>query len=253
MTRPVPAPERVQKLLATEGVGSRRSIEELIRRRQVRINERIAQLGDRASAADKIYIDGRYIPIRGRPALQVLVYHKPNGELVTRSSSCGHQTVFERLPKPGHGRWVAVGRLDLNTSGVLLLCNDGELAQRLMHPSYRVPRVYRVRVKGKVSEAALRNLLTGVSLGGRTARFESIERKGTAGGCNHWFEVTLREGRNREVRRLWQSQHLEVSRLIRISFAGIALDMLPGTWHELDPVASLDLCRQVGLEPDCWK
>lgn len=252
MKQRVSAPERIQKLLAAEGVGSRRGVEELIHHRRVRINERIAQPGDRASVADRIYIDGRHIPIRGIPALRILAYHKPDGELVTRRS-CDRRTVFERLPKPGHGRWVAVGRLDVNTSGILLLCNDGELAQRLMHPSYRIPRVYRVRVRGEVGGEILRSLLTGVMLGGRIARFESIERKGTAGGCNRWFEVTLREGRNREVRRLWQSQRLEVSRLVRTEFAGIGLGMRPGTWRELDQAASLNLCCQVGLEPDYWK
>ena len=246
MTRCLQTSGRVQKLLAAEGVGSRRSIEELIRRRRVRINGRTAELGDRVSAADRIDVDGRRVLIREAPAPRVVAYHKPCGELVSRNRHDG-RIVFDRLPPLEHGRWVAVGRLDVNTSGVLLLCNDGELAHRLAHPSYRLPRTYRVRVKGEVTDSMVRKLLDGVVLGGRMAHFGSIERKGHAGGTNRWFEVTIREGRNREVRRLWQSQQVEVSRLVRIGFAGVGLDTPAGAWRELKREDAAELYRKVGL------
>ncbi len=237
---------RVQKLLAAEGIGSRRSIEELIRRRRVQVNGRTAELGDRVGIADKIYVDGRRVRIRGIFTPRMIAYHKPCGELVTRTRG-SHQIVFDHLPPLEHGRWVAVGRLDINTSGLLLLCNDGELAHRLAHPSYRQARIYRVRVMGEVTDSMVRNLLEGVILNGKIARFESIEEKGDSGGINRWFEVTIREGRHREVRRLWQSQQTEVSRLIRIGFAGVSLDMPVGTWRELVEEDAVRLYRKVGL------
>ena len=192
---------RVQKLLAAEGVGSRRSVEELIRRRRVRINGRIAELGDRVGIADRIHVDDRRVLIRGIFTPRLIAYHKPCGELVSHNGG-NRRVVFDRLPPLEQGRWIAVGRLDVNTSGLLLLCNDGELVHRLAHPSYRLMRTYQVRVKGEVTDSMVRNLLDGVMLGGRMARFESIERRGHAGGMNRWFEVTIGEGRNREVRRV---------------------------------------------------
>ena len=248
MTRDPDQPQRLQKLLAGEGFGARRDVEELIRLGRVRINGRTARLGDRASACDAIMVDGKRVAVRGAGAARVIAYHKPCGEVVSRESG-SHATVFSRFPKLERGRWISVGRLDVNTSGVLLACNDGELAHRLMHPSYRVPRTYLVRVRGKAVAEALRSLCEGVALDGRTARFETIESKGGAGGVNHWFEVTLREGRNREVRRLWQSQGLEVSRLIRTDFAGVGLDTPPGTWRDLGGEDLMKLYRATDLEP----
>ncbi len=247
MTEYAPAPQRVQKLLAAAGVGSRRDIEELIRCGQVRVNGRVALLGDRASAADKIHVGDRRITVVGFLPPRVIAYHKPCGEVVSRRDRL-HDTVFTRLPALESGRWVTIGRLDVNTSGLLLACNDGELAYRLMHPSYRMSRTYRVRVRGEVSAVALQRLCAGVALDARTARFESLESKGAAGGVNRWFEVVLREGRNREVRRLWRSQGLEVSRLIRTDFAGVALGTLPaGAWRELTAEDAANLYRAVGL------
>ncbi len=243
-----PVLQRIQKLLAAEGIGSRREIEDLIRRGEVRVNGRVAQLGDRAAVADEIRIGSRRVTVRGVSTSRVIAYNKPCGEIVSRSDRF-HRTVFARFPRLEHGRWIAVGRLDVNTSGLLLACNDGELAHRLMHPSYRIPRTYRVRVRGEVDDDVLRRLLKGVVLGERTARFESVRKEGDAGGANRWFEVMLREGRNREVRRLWASQGLEVSRLVRTAFAGIVLDTRPGAVRELSREESAGLYRAVGLEP----
>ena len=239
-------PQRLQKLLAARGVGARRDIEEMIRRGNVRVNGRVACLGDRAEAGDDVRVGGRRIDVSSSVPTRAIVYHKPCGEVVSRGDRF-RDTIFARLPPLERGRWVAVGRLDINTSGILLACSDGELAFRLMHPSYRIPRTYRVRVRGKVGSAALRRLREGVMLGGRFARFESIETKGAPGGVNRWFEVILCEGRNREVRRLWQSQGVEVSRLIRTGFAGISLDMRPGTWRELGAEEAADLYNAVDL------
>ena len=244
-------PQRVQKLLAASGAGSRRDVEELIRRGAVRINGRVARLGDRADAGDEIRIGSRRVDTTGLSSPRVIAYHKPLGEVVSRRDRF-HDTVFARFPALDRGRWVSVGRLDVNTSGILLACNDGELAHRLMHPSYRVPRAYRVRVKGGAGDAVLQRLREGVLLGGRAARFESIEPRGSAGGVNRWFDVVLREGRNREVRRLWQSQGFEVSRLIRTRFGQLALDTRPGTWRALASREMIELYHAVGLELPAW-
>lgn len=248
MTHDSDEPQRVQKLLAGEGFGARRDVEELIRLGKVRINGRTARLGNRARACDEIFVGGKRVVVRGAGVPRVIAYHKPRGEVVSREGGA-HATVFSRFPKLARGRWVAVGRLDVNTSGLLLACNDGELAHRLMHPSYRVVRTYLVRVRGEVVPAALRRLRAGVALGGRSARFETIESRGGATGVNRWFEVSLCEGRNREVRRLWQSQELEVSRLIRTDFAGVKLDVPAGTWRALDDEELAKLYRATGLEP----
>ena len=247
MTHATPAPQRIQKLLAAEGLGSRRDIEERIRRGEVRINDRVAQLGDRVGSCDKLFISGRRVPLSAAATPRVIAYHKPCGEIVSRRDH-SHPTVFARFPKLTHGRWVTIGRLDVNTSGLLLACTDGELAHRLMHPSYQIARIYYVRVKGEVNAAMLQRLHEGVMLGDRPARFEAIHGKEDAGGVNHWFEVLLREGRNREVRRLWESQGVAVSRLIRAGFAGIALDMPAGAWRELGHAEMLELYRAVSLE-----
>lgn len=243
-------PERVQKLLAAEGVGSRRDVETLIRDGKIRVNGRVARLGDRASVADEIFVGERRIIVRGAFDPAVIAYHKPCGEVVSRNGQ-SRDTVFDRLPRREHGRWVAVGRLDLNTSGLLLFSTDGELAHRLMHPAYRIPRTYRVRVRGRITDRMLDRLRNGVMLRGRTAHFESVEPcgpKNDAAGANRWFEVVLREGRNREVRRLWESQGVEVSRLIRVRFADIALGDAPsGVWRELDRNAAAQLYRAVDL------
>lgn len=248
MTHDPNEPQRVQKLLAGEGFGARRDVEELIRLGKVRINGRTARLGNRARACDEILVSGKRVVIRGAGVPRGIAYHKPRGEVVSREGG-SHATVFSRFPRLARGRWIAVGRLDVNTSGLLLACNDGELAHRLMHPSYRVVRTYLVRVRGEIVPAALRRLREGVALDGRKARFETIESRDDGGRGNRWFKVTLREGRNREVRRLWRSQGLEVSRLVRTDFAGVGLDTPSGTWRELDAEELAELYRATGLEP----
>jgi 23S rRNA pseudouridine2605 synthase len=229
--------ERLQKVLAAAGHGSRRAIEEWIRAGRVSVNGRIAQLGDRVSPTDDVRLDGRPLRASNEPMgnRQALLYHKPLGELTTRKDPQGRPTVFERLPAPRSGRWIAVGRLDVNTSGLLLFTTDGELAHRLMHPSSEIEREYLVRVRGHPSAEAIARLRSGVLLEDGMARFEAVsERERTRG--HTWFSVVLREGRNREVRRLWEAAGFEVSRLMRVRFGSLKLPrtLRPGTYLEAD-------------------
>ena len=228
---------RLQKLLAGAGLGSRRTVEDWIRAGRLTVAGRIAQLGDRASPADEIRLDGRRLeldPAHLR-ARELLLYYKPVGEVTTRSDPEARPTVFERLPEPKAGRWIAVGRLDVNTSGLLLLTTDGELAHRLMHPSSEVEREYLVRLRGRPGPEVLRQVLSGVPLEDGTARFDRVapaDRQGETGDGSHSsFRVVLHEGRNREVRRLWNAVGFEVSRLLRVRYGPIELprDMRPGT------------------------
>jgi 23S rRNA pseudouridine2605 synthase len=231
-----PAPERLQKILARAGLGSRRTIESWIKAGRVSVNGRIAQLGDSARAGDRIAVDGRLVPLDRRLAspTRVLAYYKPAGLVCTRQDPEGRPTVYERLPKLSRGRWIGIGRLDYMSAGLLLFTNDGALAYRLMHPSSRVEREYAVRVLGRVGDDVIKRLLGGVELEDGWARFGSIVDAGGQ-GTNHWFRVTLCEGRNREVRRLWESQGITVSRLIRIRYGSVVLprDKHPGEGWEL--------------------
>ncbi len=233
-----PAGERLQKALAARGLGSRREIEGWIEAGRIRINGNPAKLGDRVSPGDRVRVDGKEIRIGFRPeaARQVLVYNKPEGELVTRHDPEGRRTVFDRLPKVGQARWVAVGRLDINTSGLLLLSTDGGLANRLMHPSTAVEREYSVRVLGEVSDSQLARLTQGIELEDGPARFEHIA-EGGGNGANRWYRVVLREGRNREVRRLWEAAGVKVSRLIRVRYGNVELGprLFTGHWRKLTP------------------
>jgi 23S rRNA pseudouridine2605 synthase len=226
--------ERLQKLLAGTGLASRRVIEDWIRAGRVQVRGRLAQLGDRAGPGDEVLVDGRPVSFDAPEAqsTSVLVYHKPVGEMTTRSDPQGRPTVFERLPPAPRGRWIVVGRLDVNTSGLLLFTTDGELAHRLMHPSAEVSRVYLCRVRGEPSAAALASLREGVLLDDGWARFDDLTRTGASEG-HAWFTVTLREGRNREVRRMWQAVGHEVSRLSRVRFGSLELsrELLPGRWR----------------------
>lgn len=243
--------ERLQKILARAGLGSRRQIEDWIRDGRIQVNGVVAQLGDQAGEHDKIELDGVVIKKQDLRAVEqkVILYHKPEGEITTRSDPEGRVTVFEHLPRLKTGRWVAIGRLDINTSGVLLLTTDGELANRLMHPSSQVEREYAVRVLGEVEQDVLDVLQQGVELEDGVARFESIKDSGGQ-GANHWYHVTLHEGRNREVRRLWESQGITVSRLIRIRFANINLprNLRPGRWKDLDEREMRELYQLAGLK-----
>lgn len=215
--------ERVQKALARMGHGSRREIERLIGEEKIRINGQLAKLGDHVKAGDKINIGKRAVVISsdvGR--IRVLIYNKPEGEICTQKDEEGRKTVFESIGKLNQGRWISVGRLDINSSGLLLFTNYGELANQLMHPSSEIEREYAVRVNGEVTEDAIKRLLKGVELEDGISKFDSITDNGGQ-GANHWYHVTLKEGKNREVRRLWQSQDVRVSRLTRVRYANLSL------------------------------
>ncbi|KEY60788.1 23S rRNA pseudouridine(2605) synthase RluB [Serratia sp. DD3] len=247
--------EKLQKVLARAGHGSRREIETIIEAGRVSVDGKIAKLGDRVelSSSLKIRLDGHLVSLKESEAAvcRVLAYYKPEGELCTRSDPEGRPTVFERLPKLRGSRWVAVGRLDVNTSGLLLFTTDGELANRLMHPSREVEREYAVRVFGQIDDDKIKQLSRGVQLEDGPAAFRTISFQGGE-GLNQWYNVTLTEGRNREVRRLWEAVGVQVSRLIRVRYGDIDLPKgLPrGGWAELDLKAINYLRELVELKPE---
>lgn len=233
---------RLQKLLSAAGVGSRRQVEQWIAQGRLSVAGRLAKLGDRAGPQDEIRLDGRRLelgPTEGI-ARQVLLYHKPLGEVTTRRDPQRRPTVFDRLPPPRQGRWIVVGRLDVNTSGLLLFTTDGDLAHRLMHPSTRIEREYLVRVRGRPDGAAIRRLLSGVPLEDGPAAFDRVIEEtpppGEAAAHNASYRLVLHEGRNREVRRLWQAVGYEVSRLLRVRYGPIELPrtLRPGESRLLD-------------------
>ncbi len=245
--------EKVQKVLARAGKGSRREMEKMISEGRVSIDGKVAFLGDRISGTEQIRLDGHHVKLTAQDEdiCRVLMYNKPEGEMCTRKDPEGRPTVFDRLPPLETGRWVAVGRLDINTSGMLLFTTDGELANRLMHPSKKVEREYAVRVFGEINEAMLQRLRAGVELEDGPARFQKITYRGGE-GRNHWFHVVLSEGRNREVRRLWESQEVQVSRLIRVRYGDLEMQrQLPlGGWREL-PLKEVNYYRKlVDLGPE---
>jgi len=245
--------EKLQKVLARAGKGSRRAMEEVISAGRVSIDGKVAYLGDRVTGKEQIKIDGHLVTIvdTEEQLCRVLIYNKPEGEMCTRKDPEGRPTVFDRLPPLDGERWVAVGRLDINTSGMLLFTTDGELANKLMHPSQQIEREYAVRVFGEIDEAMLQRLRAGVKLEDGMAKFNSITYRGGE-GRNHWFHVVLTEGRNREVRRLWESQEVQVSRLIRVRYGDLEMHrQLPlGGWAEL-PLKDVNYFRQlVGLPPE---
>jgi 23S rRNA pseudouridine2605 synthase len=220
--------ERIQKLLAAAGLGSRRGIEEWLAAGRLAVNGSVVKLGDKAEPTDRFELDGRPLALSA-PSLQlsdagptVLLYHKPVGEVTTRHDPQGRPTVFERLPPAPGGRWVVVGRLDVNTSGLLLFTNDGALAHRLMHPSFQVERRYLVRVRGTPGPELADRLIQGIQLEDGPARFERVEPAGRSEG-HAWYQVALREGRNREVRRLFEAAGYEVSRLKRLAYGPFEL------------------------------
>lgn len=217
--------EKLQKVLARAGMGSRRAMEGYIEAGRVEVDGKPAKLGDRVDAKSRIRVDGRPVSAveMAEPERRVIVYHKPNGEVVSRQDPEGRRTAFDRLPKLQAGRWIAVGRLDINTSGLLLLTTDGELANRLMHPRHQLARDYAVRIFGKADADMLRRLSEGVVLEDGKAAFESIEPIDSGRAANEWYRVRLREGRNRLVRRLWESQGVQVSRLMRVQYGPIAM------------------------------
>ena len=238
MADPAPARgERIQKVLAAAGLGSRREVEGWMEAGRIRVNGRIARLGDRASPEDKLTLDERalVLPVRGAVA-RVILYHKPTGQLVTRQDPANRPTVFESLPAPATGKWIAVGRLDINTSGLLLLTDSGELANRLMHPRFRMVREYEVRVQGHLTAKDQARLVKSVQLEDGPANFLSLVRAtAESGGSNQWYRVTIAEGRNREVRRLFAAVGAQVSRLVRIRYGAVSLprELKQGRWQEL--------------------
>jgi len=198
----------------------------------VSVNGTVAKLGDRATPSDEVLVDGKPVSRPGAAQARVLLYHKPVGQLVTRSDPQGRATVFDQLPP---GRWVAVGRLDLNSSGLLLLTDSGDLANRLMHPRYGLEREYVARIRGALQSYEERKLLQGIDLDGVPARFESVRSDRASEGTNQWYRVVLKEGRNREVRRLFEALGHPVSRLVRVRYGPLELpaDLAPGRWREL--------------------
>lgn len=245
--------EKLQKVLARAGKGSRREIEAMISQGRVSVDGKIAVLGDRVTGSENIRLDGHAVETQAESDIvcRVLAYHKPEGEVSTRKDPEGRPTVFDRLPRLQGARWVAVGRLDVNTSGLLLFTTDGELANRLMHPRHEIDREYAVRVFGEVDEAMLQRLRKGVMLEDGEARFDTLKYTGGE-GMNLWFHVTLKEGRNREVRRLWESQGMQVSRLMRVRYGKIEMPKnLPrGGWAELALDQVNYLRKEVGLPPE---
>ena len=234
---------RLQKLLAGGGHGSRRAIEEWIRAGRLTVDGKVAQLGDRAAPGADVRLDGRPLATgASAESPAVLLYNKPIGEVTTRSDPQGRPTVFDHLPPAPHGRWIVVGRLDFMTSGLLLFTTDGELAHRLMHPSAQVEREYLVRSRDTLSAAQLRQLTTGVVLEDGRANFESVTPARSEGSFT-WYRVVLREGRNREVRRLWQAIGSEVSRLLRIRYGSVPLprELGAGQWQLLPPAVHAQL------------
>jgi len=242
--------ERIQKVLARGGVGSRREVESWIKEGLMTLNGMPAKLGDRLKEGDTVNLRGR--PLRwerfGIQPTQVIIYHKPTGEVVTRKDPEGRPVVFKQLPKLLKGRWIAVGRLDINTQGLLLFTNNGELANRLMHPSFEIDREYAVRILGEVSEENLTQLKEGVQLEDGMAKFDDIQFNGGE-GANRWYHVTVTEGRNRLVRRLWEALEFQVSRLMRVRYGPIFLPDGLGArqTHELTQKELDDLLTFVGL------
>lgn len=248
-----PAGERLQKVLARAGIASRREAEDWISAGRIKVNGAQARLGQRVIASDAIALDGRLLEREALSASvrRVLLYNKPVGEICTRHDPEGRRTVFESLPKLREGRWLNVGRLDINTSGLLLLTTDGELANRLMHPSFGMDREYAVRVHGEVDEAMLERLKQGVTLEDGKARFSDIQKAPEGDGINHWYHCVVLEGRNREVRRLWESQGVQVSRLKRVRFGPVFLTakLAQGRFRELTQAEVDILSAEVGLAP----
>ncbi len=245
------ATEKLQKLLARAGLGSRRELEAWIRAGRIQVNGRVACIGARVSGREAIAIDGRRVDLScHRPQrTRVLLYNKPAGEICSRHDPEGRRTVFTKLPALNAGRWMSVGRLDMNSQGLLLFTNDGDLLHRLAHPSANIDREYAVRLLGEVTGEMMSRLKSGVFLEDGMARCTDVRFYGGE-GANRWYHITIMEGRNREVHRLWESQGIRVSRLKRVRFGPVVLpSILPqGRWLELHQGEVAAICDLVHLD-----
>jgi 23S rRNA pseudouridine2605 synthase len=232
--------ERLQKVLSKIGLGSRREMERWIEAGFIHVNDKVAKIGDSVTADDRLKVKGKHIdnPLKITQNTRILLYNKPVGEISSRHDPHHKRTVFDQLPTLKTGRWIQVGRLDINTSGLLIFTNDGMLANRLMHPKFEIEREYAARVYGEVTREQIQALLKGVQLEDGIAKFKKIEYRGGE-GTNSWYHVILSEGRNREVRRLWQSQEVVVSRLIRVRYGSLSMPRYLGRGEsvELTPAA----------------
>ena len=254
--------DKLQKILAQQGLGSRRKMETLIAEGRVRLNGKVAKIGDRAGREDRISVDEKPLNFSAIQPTRVLVYNKPIGQVCSRQDEKGRETVYDNLPTLRNDRWVSVGRLDITTSGLLLFTNNGQLAHRLMHPSITTDREYSVRIFGSVDEAMLQRLREGVQLEDGLSKFSDIvinnERNGmhqegvSDKHLNHWFTVCLQSGKNREVRRLWESQQVQVNRLKRVRYGPVYLpSFLPqGHWMDLEPKDIIALCEHCDIDCD---
>ena len=245
--------EKLQKFLANRGYGSRRQIEQWISDGRVRLNNSVAKIGDRVSIHDSIFLDNKKVRSRELVETHIIVYNKPEGLVSTTKDTRGRPLVFDNLPPLKRGKWISVGRLDINTSGLMLFTTNGELANRLMHPKYSIDRKYLVRVYGKVEKKNIEALKKGILIGDEYSKFKSIEFKNEVlkdqVRLNNWFQVTLGSGKNREVRSLWESQGFEVSRLKRISYGPVILPSFvrPGNYTYLSEKEVAQLANLVNL------
>lgn len=243
--------EKLQKVLARAGFGSRREIETWIAKGRIKVNGKVAVVGDRVTDDDKIVVDGKKLAPQKkiREDRRVILYNKPENEVSTRSDPEGRRTVFDRLPPLKHGRWVSIGRLDLNTSGLMLFTTDGELANKLMHPSSQIEREYAVRILGDVTPEMVQEMHKGVIIEDHLCRFTDIQHYGGE-GVNQWYHVVLLEGRNREVRKLWESQGVKVSRLKRVRFGPLFIPstVVKGRFNELGKTEIEKLLKLVNKE-----
>ena len=247
---PDAVPQRLHKLLALAGLGSRRDMETLIASGRVTINGKVAQVGAGVVSSDLIRLDSKPLRLPFEADLpKILLYHKPEGEIVSQDDPENRATVFDKLPHVKNAKWIAIGRLDMNTSGLLIFTTSGELANRFMHPRYEVEREYAVRIFGELTEGQMLQLTQGIELDDGPASFDLIHPQGGE-GSNHWYQVVLREGRNREVRRLFEAFQLPVSRLMRVRFGPINLPprLKRGMMLELEPKEVVSLLEWAGLE-----